>query len=209
VPDGSIGHPGRFIVIDGPDGAGKTTQVALLAEHLCRLGREVEVLRDPGGTPIGERIRNILLDPSLSNMTPQTETFLYMASRAQLVAERVTPALSAGKVVLMDRFVSSTVVYQGIAGGVAAEAIEQMAQAATGGVWPEKVVIIDVSPQVGLGRVGRDRDRVENKALSFHERVRQGFLQFAGRQENAAVVDGTQEPAEVHKQVWKAVENVL
>ena len=209
MPNRRKRRQGRFIVIDGPDGAGKTTQVGLLAERLRLLGKTVEVLRDPGGTAIGEKVREILLDKALKTMTPVTEAFLYMASRAQLVAEKIRPALEEGKVVLMDRFACSTVVYQGIAGGVSDRAIEQMTRTATGGVKPLLTVIIDIPPDVGLARVGSNRDRVESKGVSFQALVREGFLEYARRHKATVVVDGSAPPQKVNEEIWNALKNAL
>ena len=200
---------GRFIVIDGPDGAGKSTQVKLLAQRLEAEGRVVEVHRDPGSTEIGERIREILLDPTLGAMTPVAETFLYMASRSQLVAQKIKPALARGAVVLLDRFLSSTVVYQGVAGGVCKERILTLAELAIEAARPDCVVIIDVPAETGLKRLGDVHDRMEAKGLDFHRRVREGFLEFARSEPNATAVDGRGPPEEVHEKIWKALADVL
>jgi len=209
VPNRSRVNTGRFIVIDGPDGAGKSTQVRLLAKRIQDEGYAVKILRDPGGTEIGELIRGILLDPLLAAMTPEAETFLYMASRSQLVAEKIKPALEANVVVLLDRFLSSTVAYQGAAGGISKEEILGMAHIAVGDAWPDCVIIIDVPAQTGMERIGADRDRMEAKSLDFHRRVRKGFLDFADAEPNATVVDGTLSIEEVHESVWKAVSDAL
>jgi len=209
VPNRSRVPAGRFIVIDGPDGAGKSTQVKLLAQRLETEGRPVEVFRDPGGTEVGERIRQILLDPALRTMTAAAETFLYMASRSQLVAEKIKPALARGTVVVLDRFLSSTVAYQGAAGGVSRRRILLMAELAIDGAQPDRVVIIDVPPETGLERVGDVRDRMEAKGLEFHRRVREGFLEFARSEPNALLVDGTGTPEEVHEKIWRALADVL
>jgi len=182
---------GRFIVLDGPDGCGKSTQLAMLAEHLTGQGLTVETVRDPGGTAVGEAIRKILLDRDNVSMTPTCETMLFMASRAQLVHECVRPALAGGKVVLCDRFVSATIAYQG-ASGVDAAAIVKLADVAIGGVWPDLTIILDVPVEVGTQRAGAPRpapgrrgradqpclfgDRMEARGSAFHESVRRNFL---------------------------------
>ena len=166
---------GKFIVIDGPDGAGKSTQVARLADWLAAQGVDVVRTRDPGGTAIGDRVRTILLDRAAAEMSVACETMLYMASRAQLVAEVVRPALAAGKCVLCDRFVSSTIAYQG-AGGADPAAILGVAEVAIGGTWPDLTVILDIEAERGLARVKRGLDRMESKGPDFHRRVREGFL---------------------------------
>lgn len=167
---------GRFIVIDGPDGAGKTTQLARLKEHLERLGLQVQMVRDPGGTQVGDRIRAILLDRG-SSMDAMTEMLLFMASRAQLVRERVFPAMREGKVVLCDRFITATVAYQGAA-GVDRDQILHVGNLAVDGIWPDLTIILDLPPEVGLARVAAARgagDRMEAKGLEFHRAVRELF----------------------------------
>lgn len=181
---------GRFLVIDGPDGAGKSTQLARLARALGERGADVVVARDPGGTPIGDRVRAILLDPAAGEMAVRCELMLYMASRAQLVEQVVRPALAAGRCVLCDRFVSSTIAYQGAGGGVSAAEIRRVAEVAIGSLWPDLTVILDLDPAAGLARVRRGLDRMEAKGLAFHARVREGFLRQAAEQpDRFAVVD--------------------
>jgi dTMP kinase len=172
-------NDGKFIVIDGPDGCGKSTQSKLLAEYLKRCGRKVLTLREPGGTRISEKIRTILLDPKNYKMTEITELFLYMASRSQLVAELIKPALKSGKIVLCDRFLSSTIVYQGIAGGVGKKLVETIGKIATENIKPDITIILDVLPQEGLNRKKSAPDRMEKKKIAFHEKVRLGFLSLA------------------------------
>jgi len=209
---GLVKFRGRFLVLDGPDGAGKSTQIALLAQ---RLGAAVEVVtvRDPGGTAVGDRIRAILLDNAHHDMAVSCELMLYMASRAQLVARVIRPALARGACVVSDRYVSSTLAYQG-AGGTDLSAIRQVADVAVGGLWPDATVILDLSAEAGLARAGRRAvegrtgalDRMEQKGLDFHRRVRNLFLQQAREQPaRMAVVDATQPPQDVHKAVWTAV----
>ncbi len=187
---------GKFIVLDGPDGCGKTTQVALLARMLTRQGADVLTVRDPGGTAVGESIRRLLLEPEHGPIAPVCETMLFMASRAQLVAERIGPALRAGRVVLGDRYVSATVAYQG-ALGVDPQAILRVAEVAVQGVWPDLTIILDLPAEVGLRRVGARRqgaaegqgpgcgpggapDRLESRDLRYHRAVRRNF-QALGR----------------------------
>jgi len=177
---------GKFIVLDGPDGSGKTTQLRFLAEHLEAQGAAVERVRDPGGTDVGDKIRQILLDRGTSALAPLCETMLFMASRAQLVAERIRPALAAGKVVLCDRFISATAAYQG-ASGVDAGKILAVGDVAVGSLWPDLTVVLDLPAGAGLERVGRrngqadDADRMESRPLAYHDAVRQNFAALAGR----------------------------
>ncbi|MDP6635816.1 MAG: dTMP kinase [Phycisphaerae bacterium] len=168
---------GKFIVIDGPDGAGKTTQAKLLAEFLTNSGLDVQRIRDPGGTAIGDEIRTILLDNRHHRMNVQCELMLYMASRAQLAQEIIAPALAAGKCVLGDRYISSTIAYQG-AGGADVEAITQAARIAVGTVMPDLTVILDIDSEIGLARAAREgqADRIESKQIEYHRKVRELFL---------------------------------
>ncbi|MFW5732328.1 MAG: dTMP kinase [Planctomycetota bacterium] len=198
---------GRFLVIDGPDGAGKSTQTALLADALGKGGLTVRQVRDPGGTAIGDRIREILLDPSCDEMAVRTELMLYMASRAQLVAEIVRPALQAGECVLSDRYISSTIAYQS-AGGADVDEVRTVGDIAVGSLWPDLTIILDLPSDEGLTRAAKrsDPDRMEAKAREFHRRVRELFLAQA-KQDPArcVVVDASGEPADVHQRVVKTV----
>ncbi|MCK4275557.1 MAG: dTMP kinase [Phycisphaerae bacterium] len=183
----------RFIVIDGPDGAGKTTQAKLLAGFLQQEGVSVCVVCDPGGTPIGDGIRRMLLDRDHGEMSVECELMLYMASRAQLAAEVIRPALDSGQCVLCDRYISSTIAYQG-AGGADVAAIRAVGLAAVGDTWPDLTVILDIDPQEGLIRAGRaaDADRIESKNLEYHRKVRELFLSQARDEPGrCAVVDAS------------------
>lgn len=172
---------GKFIVIDGPDGCGKTTQAGLLVNYLCKQGKRVVRRREPGGTQIGEKIRRILLDPSNRKMSVPTELFLYMASRAQLVREIIRPALARGKIIVCDRFLSASVVYQGRAGGLGGGVVESIGKVATDNIKPDLVIILDIRAADGLKRRRKKGrlDRIETKQLLFHNKVRQGFRALA------------------------------
>ncbi|MEC9373669.1 MAG: dTMP kinase [Planctomycetota bacterium] len=171
--------PGKFVVFEGPDGSGKSTQFSHLAQ-LCRdAGIEVCEVREPGGTEISERIRDVLLDHHKSEMALRCEMLLYMASRAQLVEEKIRPALARGAVVLADRFVSSTYAYQGTAGGIPKSDIDAVAKVVCGDTWPNLVLIFDVDSATAAKRMGRDLDRMESKGAAFHANVRQGYLDQA------------------------------
>lgn len=188
----------RFIVFDGVEGCGKSTQARLLAETLGKLGERVELTLEPGGTAVGQAIRGCLLDPNFGDMHELTEVFLFCADRAQHVLEVISPALEAGKIVISDRYAASTIVYQGYAGGVDTETIEVLNQYATRGLQPDLLVILDLDPSEGLRRKrGDTADRIESKSLEFHQRVRKGFQQYACSRSERSVVLDADRPAEV------------
>ena len=202
---------GRFIVIDGPDGAGKSTQIKLLTESLRQDGGDVCLVRDPGGTAIGDKIRLILLDKAHDEMAVQTELMLYMASRAQLTAQVIRPALLRRQCVLSDRWVSSTVAYQG-AGGVNVAEVQTAANIAVGGLWPDLTIILDLSHDQGLDRVSNRTqaglDRVEAKGLEYHRRVREIFLEQARQHpERFAIVDAVGTVEQVLQRLASLLQN--
>lgn len=180
---------GVFITFEGGEGTGKTTQIALLRDYLEARGHAVVVTREPGGAPIAEAIRTILLDPAHAAMCPVAELLLYEAARAQHVAELIRPALEAGKTVLSDRFADSTTVYQGAGRGLPSDAVRGLHEIATAGVWPSLTIVFDLPVEEGLRRAGLPgvADRIERESLAFHQRVRDGFLHLA-----------EQEPRRVH-----------
>ncbi len=183
---------GRFIVLDGPDGSGKSTQFRRLADACRSAGVSVLETREPGGTPIGEEIRRILLDPQNAEMEVRCEMLLYMASRAQLVHQRIAPALSRGELVLADRFISSTLAYQGTAGGLPPSEIRSVGKVACGETWPDLVIIFDVDEETAGRRLAPILDRMEAKGLEFHRRVRAGYLAQAEREpERHLVIDAS------------------
>ncbi len=193
---------GRFIVFDGPDGSGKSTQLERFRERCAAAGVRVCDVREPGGTAIGERIREILLDASAGEMSPRCEMLLYMASRAQLVSERIRPALARGELVLADRFVSSTLAYQGAGGGVPVEAIGAVTAAACEEIRPDLTVIFDVGERTASERVGERgggaRDRIESRDAEYRRRVRAGYLEQAKREpERVTIVDASPGPERV------------
>jgi dTMP kinase len=166
-------------VFDGPDGSGKSTQMRRFLGACARTSPRVCEVREPGGTRIGERIREILLDRSNDEMKVRCEMLLYMASRAQLVEERIRPALLRGECVVADRFVSSTMAYQGTAGGLDLESIAQVGRIATGELTPDGVVVFDVDADAASRRLSPLLDRMEAKGRAFHARVREGYLEQA------------------------------
>ncbi len=196
---------GRFVVFDGPDGCGKSTQFRRFADWASAQGVRVTEVREPGGTEIGEQVRAILLDPRNSLMTIRAEMLLYMASRAQLLEERIRPALIRGELILADRFVSSTLAYQGTAGGMTRDEIMDVARVAIGDMWPDDIVIFDVDTATAAKRMNPDLDRMEQKGAEFHERVREGYLQQC-REDPAryVTIDARQNPETVFARVAEA-----
>ena len=200
---------GKFIVLDGPDGCGKTTQTKLLADWLKEQGADVVTFREPGGTAIGEKVRQILLNPEHIAMGTETEVMLYMAARVQLWQEKIAPALKENKCVILDRWLSSTCAYQGYAGGFAMEKVIKIATDSLERPWPDLTIILDVDLEIASHRSNRELDRMEAKGDGYHERVRDGFLKLAGQRKNFAVVDGTGDIETVHKKVIEVVEKVF
>jgi len=203
---------GKLISFEGSEGSGKSTQIARLAARLQASGREVVATREPGGTEIGEQIRNIIVHNSRGDeMCPETELLLFTAARAQVVREVIAPALGRGAVVLSDRFLDSSTVYQGIARNLAPGPVNAINQFAVGDVMPHLTVVIDVPTEVSLARV-RQRasdlpDRMERENIAFYTKVREGYLLLA-REWSARVVvlDGTLTPDALEQKVWAAVE---
>jgi dTMP kinase len=183
---------GTFITLEGPEGAGKTTQVKLLSKQLEILGVPHVITRDPGGTPLGKQIRRILLNPE-NPVQPVTELLLYQADRAQHIAEVIRPSLEAGKLVICDRFIDSTMAYQGYGRGIDFALIRQLNQIATGGLTPDLTILFDIESSDGLARLHPGgHDRLEREALAFHLKVRQGYLELAKAEpERWKILDAT------------------
>ncbi len=196
---------GRFIVLDGPDGCGKSTHSKLLIQWLKEQGVSTIGFRDPGNTDIGEKIRQILLSPEHDAMDTRTELLLYMAARAQLWSEKIAPALEANQCIVLDRWLSSTCAYQGSAGGFGMEKVIKIATDCLERVWPDLTIILDVDLQTASGRLKSQLDRMEQKGDSYHQRVRSGFLQLAKQQENFLVVDAAADIETVHKKIIDVV----
>jgi len=199
---------GRFIVIDGPDGAGKSTQLRLLADLLRDQGAQVTETRDPGGTVIGDEIREILLDTAHGEMTIGCEILLYMASRTQLMGEVIGPAVERNECVLCDRWVSSTIAYQVADGRATAEEIMDIYEIALKGTRPDLTIILDVPADVGLARIVGDHDRMEAKGPEFHRNVRELFVrQAAAAPKTMVVVDAAGSVEEVQRRLRLALES--
>lgn len=170
---------GKFITFEGPEGSGKSTQSKLLYRYLKDRGYRLVYLREPGGTKVSEKLRKLLLDSHNHAITPLTEMFLYMAARAQVVNEVIRPALKIGKLVICDRFLDSTIAYQGYGLGVDIKLIKYLGDVVTGGIKPDLTIFLDLAPEVGLKRCSRVKDRIEKRRLSYHQRVRRGYLKLA------------------------------
>jgi dTMP kinase len=199
-----MGDPGRLIAFEGVEGSGKSTQLELLRQALEGRVGEVVVTREPGGTPAGERVRALLLDPEVE-LDPRAEALLFAAARAELVAEVIRPALERGAVVLCDRYLDSSLAYQGGARGLGRGPVEEVNRFATGGLLPDLVVLLDLDPASGLRRRARELDRIEAQDLDFHRRVRQAFCDLAAADPGRfAVVDAAAPVAEVAARVQAA-----
>ena len=171
---------GLFISFEGSDGTGKSTQVRLLTEYLSSKGYDVLLTREPGGTAISEKIRNIILDPENSEMDGHTEALLYAASRAQLVSEVLRPAIEEGKIIICDRFMDSSIAYQGFARGLGPDEVRMINEFAVHGLQPDITFFMDLSPEKAMQRVERQgsKDRLEAEAMDFHRSVYQGFVKL-------------------------------
>ncbi len=199
---------GKFIVLDGPDGCGKTTQARLLAEWLQKQGVATAGFRDPGGTVISEKIRQILLSPEHQAMSTNTELLLYMAARVQLWLEKIAPALKENKCVVLDRWLSSTCAYQGYAGGFGMDKVEKIAAECLERVWPDLTIILDVDLETSAKRLCRRLDRMEAKSRQYHQKVRDGFLQLAQKKKNFLVIDGSGNVEKVHEKILQLISEV-
>ncbi|HSM33956.1 MAG TPA: dTMP kinase [Anaerolineae bacterium] len=211
------GPAGLFIVLEGPDGAGKSVQARRLAERLRERGLRVTWTREPGGTPLGEQVRQILLDPADVARGPVADALLFNAARSQLVADVILPALRRGEVVVLDRYATSTLAYQGYGSGVDRETLALIARLATAGLQPDVVVVLDVPVEVGLAR--RDLGHAEELTrfedasrhdIAFHQRVRDGYLEMAAADpERWVVIDGSRDVDAVAEDVSRAVDAVV
>ncbi|MHB8984219.1 MAG: dTMP kinase [Carboxydocellales bacterium] len=207
---------GLLITLEGPDGAGKTSQIHNLANYFKEQDYPVVTTREPGGTFLGSAIRKLLLNPEHGQMTEKAEVLLYAADRAQHVQEIILPALARGEVVICDRYIDSTLAYQGYGRKLDIDFLESVNSIATGGLIPDLTLILDVPAQVGLARIitGREQgagiDRIEGQALEFHQSVRAGYLAIAAQQPNRCrVIDATQSIELVGQEVVGAVQKYL
>jgi len=209
---------GVFVTFEGIEGSGKSTQIGLLADHLTASERPVTLTREPGGTPIGDQVRKILLDPASKGLDPVAELLLYAASRAQHLREVILPALEKGRVVLCDRFSDATLAYQGHGRGLDLDMIRALDRIVTGGRRPDLTILLDIGAAAGLARArGRNSSRqlehegrFENEETAFHHRVREGYLALAKEQpERFRVVDASRSPDEVGQEIREIVDDML
>jgi dTMP kinase len=197
---------GKFIALDGPDGCGKTTQVKLLVDWLSKQQVDVVSFREPGATAIGEKIRQILLNPEHIAMTTAAEVMLYMAARVQLWNEKIAPALKQNKCILVDRWLSSTCAYQGHAGGFGIEKVIKLATDCLEKPWPDLTIILDVDSATAATRLKSNLDRMEQKGSDYHKKVRDGFLKLARSEKNFIVVNAADDIETVHKKVIESID---
>lgn len=209
---------GLFITFEGPDGSGKSTQVGLLSQRLQQQGHDVLLSREPGGTPIGMKIRRILLDPDNQDLTAVAEMLLMFAARAQNVEQWILPALAQGRIVLSDRFTDSSLVYQGAGRGLGSEVVRQVDRIACQGLVPDLTICIDIDTETGLARaharnrdgVGPKESRIDEQALDFHRKARAAYYQVAADEpDRVRIVDGDAPPEIVADRVWQTVAPIL
>ena len=205
---------GTLISIEGPEGAGKSSVLEALLPRLEKAGIAYITTREPGGVEIAEKIREVILDPSHTEMDPKTELLLYIASRRQHLAERVLPALKAGKLVIMDRFIDSSVAYQGFGRGLAVADIEWLNQFATDGLKPNRTFYFDIDVEEGLARItksaSREVNRLDLEGLSLHQKVRQGYLAILEKEPQRVVkIDASQPFDQVVEDTWLLLKEIL
>lgn len=193
-------------MLDGNEGCGKSTQSLLLRDALLSAGVATLAVRDPGSTAVGEQIRALLLNPANASIAMRCEMLLYMAARAQMMSELILPALAAGKAVLCDRFVSSTLAYQLGGEGLSADEIRQAAEVAIQGRWPDLTILLDMPPELAMARVKRDKDRIEQRPLAYHRQVRENFLAQARQNpRRIRVASADLDPQAVHQQILEII----
>jgi dTMP kinase len=199
-----------FIVFDGIDGAGKSTQIAMLRDHLISQGCSVCSARDPGATKLGDAVREILLHREDIPLSMTSEMLLYMAARAQLVEEQIRPALAQGDVVLCDRFLLANVVYQGCAGGLDVETLWQVGKIATGGLLPDVTIVLDMDVGRAASRMQRGLDRLEKRGQEYFQRVRDGFRSQLPRCPGVAIlIDADREASAIHQEIRAKIDGLL
>lgn len=209
-----MNKPGYFITVEGPEGAGKTTAIEHLMKELESLGIEAVLTREPGGIEIAEKIREVILNKNHTAMDGRTEALLYAAARRQHLAEKVLPALREGKVVLCDRFIDSSLAYQGHARGLGIDEVLSINEFAIQDTWPDLTLLFDVAPEIGLQRIaansGREQNRLDMEKLSFHEKVYEGYQEVMRRYPDRIVkIDAAKEPEEIVADALAAIKKGL
>jgi dTMP kinase len=204
---------GYFITFEGSEGCGKTTQIEALAKAFNSMGKTVVITREPGGTLIGEKIRNLLQDPSYKNeISDITELLLFCASRAELIASCIQPALDRGEIVICDRFYDSTYVYQGLGRAIEMDTVEKLNQITVGTLKPDLTILLDLDTKIGIQRAKNrqsgELDRIENESLAFFEAVRNGYLEIAKKEPaRFKVIDGALNVATIQEMIWETVKS--
>ena len=199
-----------FITLEGPEGSGKTTAVESAVKKLQEMGYEIVRTREPGGTPIAEQIRNVILDKANTNMDPRTEALLYAASRRQHLVEKVWPAIKEGKIVICDRYLDSSLAYQGGARGLGIDNVLNVNLFATENTWPDLTLLFDIKPEEGLKRIAanasREVNRLDLEKIEFHQKVRESFLLLASKYpERFIIIDASKSREEVAKDTLDAI----
>lgn len=204
---------GYFLTFEGPEGSGKSTMNEKIAQALQEKGYDVVITREPGGIDIAEQIRKVILDVDNTKMDKRTEALLYAAARRQHLVEKVIPALAEGKIVLCDRFVHSSLAYQGVARGIGVEEVMQINEFAIEGYMPDAVLYFDIEPALGLERIAqnseREINRLDKEALSFHKMVRSAYLDMQKKDKNMVLIDASQSIENVFAQTMHVIENLL
>jgi len=204
-----VSKKGLFITFEGIDGSGKSTQIDKIVEYIKGKNIEYIMTRDPGGTDLGCKLRNILLNYD-GKIYPLCEMFLYLADRSQHVDEKILPALNSGKVVLCDRYIDSTLAYQGYARGLNIDELINLNDLATHSLWPDLTLVFDIDTETALKRINRDKDRLESEAQSFHQKVREGYLDLARRYpERIKVINSNQSIDDIHKDVMEVIKKYV
>ena len=203
-----------FFTFEGPEGAGKTTVLKMVVSKLQEEGKEVIATREPGGSVIAEEIRQVILNPAHTEMDAKTEALLYAAARSQHFVEKIDPALKQGKLVLCDRFIDSSLAYQGIGRGLGIEGVKSINEFAIGQRMPDMTILFDLDPKIGLARINahknREINRLDVESLAFHQKVREAYLKLAEEfPERIYVIDASQSLEEVFQNVWKVLKNAV
>lgn len=203
---------GYLISLEGGEGSGKSTQIKLLKNELENLGQEVVVTREPGGTKIGKEIRKILLDSSHNNMDSKAEALLYAADRAQDIKENIKPALEKGQIVLADRYVDSSIIYQGHGRELDVKKVKEINKWVLGEFWPDLTIILDIAIEKGLARareISLESDRLEEEVTEFHQKIKKGFLSLAETESRCEIVDADESIPEVHSRIINIIKERL